>query len=527
MSATGTHVLVVDDEAGFRELMRRYLEGAGYEVRTATNAHEAVRSIRESPPAVAVCDVHMPGPTGLWLAQQIREVSPATAMVLATSDAAVPPAESMRRGVVAYILKPYQREQAIGAVAQAFRWWSEQGGGELPRLEPQAGPSSAPPIERAPAPAPPRRVTPQRSGIALQPTTLVIAAVVLALLLAAAYFLGQRADGNALGRVAAASGVVMVFDGAGTRMAQGSGFFVAPDLFVTNRHVVSGGVAARILGAEERMYSVAGLVGVDAARDLAVLKTASASAATLPLSAVTPAIGDEISVYGAPLGLDGTLTTGIVSADRSDESGLLQITAPLSPGSSGSPVFTSDGAVVGVAVSANQNGEGLSFAIPAGFVADLLARAGGTQPLLVAARGAGDDRERFELIGPVRSATLTVDGATARLIFDRQGRLVERAGDEVTIQYAYDEQGRVATETHVSGEEVLATVAYRADGPATVVAEAPGGAIRRLTYDTRHRLVSEEQLVRGVLLQSKQWRHGGRPWPGAPEGHDVDALGNP
>lgn len=361
----------------------------------------------------------------------------------------------------------------------------------------------------------------------MQPATLVIAALVLALLLAAAFFLGRRSDGNALARVATASGVVLTFDGAGTRIAQGSGFFVAPDLFVTNRHVVSGGVAARVIGPDERMYSVAGLAGVDATRDLAILKTTSTSAATLPLSATTPAIGDEISVYGAPLGLDGTLTTGIVSADRSDESGLLQITAPLSPGSSGSPVFTSDGAVVGVAVSVNQNGAGLSFAIPASVVADLLARASETQPLLVAARGAGDDRERFELIGPVRSATVDVGGTTTRLIFDRQGRLLERIEGDVTIQYAYDEQGRVASETHSSGEEHVANLAYRADGPASVVAEAPGGAIRRLTYDTRHRLVSEEQLVRGILVQSKQWRHGGRPWPGAPEGQDVDALGNP
>src|SRR5581483_26254 len=112
------YVLIVDDEAGFRELMTRILAPTGYRLRTATNAHEALRIIAEETPAVAICDVHMPGPTGLWLAGQIRTLSPHTAMVLATSDPTVPPTESMRRGVVAYILKPYQRQAVLRAVAE-------------------------------------------------------------------------------------------------------------------------------------------------------------------------------------------------------------------------------------------------------------------------------------------------------------------------------------------------------------------------------------------------------------------------
>src|SRR5687767_96027 len=105
----GTHVLVVDDQSGFRELLKRFLEPAGYEVRTASDAHEALARLADAPPAVAILDVHMPGPNGLWLANQIRSGSPTTAIVLATSDDTVPPVESLKKGVVAYIVKPLQR----------------------------------------------------------------------------------------------------------------------------------------------------------------------------------------------------------------------------------------------------------------------------------------------------------------------------------------------------------------------------------------------------------------------------------
>jgi YD repeat-containing protein len=296
---------------------------------------------------------------------------------------------------------------------------------------------------------------------------------------------------------------------------------------VTNRHVVSGGTSARVVGSEQRPYDVAGIVAIDAEHDLALLKTAGATAGVLTLAGALPDIGDAIAVYGAPLGLDGTLTTGIVSANRDRERGLLQITAALSPGSSGSPVFTPDGTVVGVAVSANYGGQALSFAIPSAYVAELVARAGSPRPLVAAARGAGDDRERHQLIGPVRSATTTIGGETRRLIFDRQGRLLEQTAGETTVQYAYDERGRLVSETRLSGEERVDVVTFvEADG-STMVGDNRLGLTRRLTYDDRHRLVAEEQLARGIVVDVARWRYDGAAWPGGDKASDLDALGNP
>src|ERR1700757_284132 len=93
------YVLIVDDEEHIREMYQRILEAAGYTVETATNSHEALRLIAATPPAVAICDIHMPGPSGLWLADQIRAQSPHTAMLLATSDSKVPPIENLKKGV--------------------------------------------------------------------------------------------------------------------------------------------------------------------------------------------------------------------------------------------------------------------------------------------------------------------------------------------------------------------------------------------------------------------------------------------
>ncbi len=121
-----THrVLIVDDDAKVRELLRRFLEPEGYDVIEATSAEEAVQHVELALPSVAFCDVHMPGANGLWLADQIRALSPATAMVLATGDTEIPPAETLRSGIVSYLLKPFRRSRVVAAVSDGVRWSEE------------------------------------------------------------------------------------------------------------------------------------------------------------------------------------------------------------------------------------------------------------------------------------------------------------------------------------------------------------------------------------------------------------------
>jgi len=116
------HLLLVDDDDKVREVLRRFLEAEGYAITEATSAEEAVQRIEASSYAVAFCDVHMAGANGLWLADQIRQLSPGTAMVLATGDTEVPPTESLRAGVVSYLLKPLRRDRVVSAAAEGVRW---------------------------------------------------------------------------------------------------------------------------------------------------------------------------------------------------------------------------------------------------------------------------------------------------------------------------------------------------------------------------------------------------------------------
>lgn len=65
-------VLVVDDEAPVRELLRRWLEGWGYRVTQAGNATDALESMLAKPAPILFCDVTMPGHDGLWLIERVR-----------------------------------------------------------------------------------------------------------------------------------------------------------------------------------------------------------------------------------------------------------------------------------------------------------------------------------------------------------------------------------------------------------------------------------------------------------------------
>ncbi len=118
-------VLVVEDEHGVRDLMTRWLEAGGYSVMAAADADEALGRIESSsaPPAVALCDIRMPGHDGLWLAERIRQRYPETAVIMATGVQDVGPAvESLRQGVIDYLTKPFGRDRLREAVLRGLEW---------------------------------------------------------------------------------------------------------------------------------------------------------------------------------------------------------------------------------------------------------------------------------------------------------------------------------------------------------------------------------------------------------------------
>ena len=101
-------VLVVDDEASIRELLRRILR-EGYTVADAHDGPSALAAISAHSPHVVFLDVHMPGENGLWLADQIQQQFPTSATVLATGDPNISTADRLRRGIISCLLKPFNR----------------------------------------------------------------------------------------------------------------------------------------------------------------------------------------------------------------------------------------------------------------------------------------------------------------------------------------------------------------------------------------------------------------------------------
>ncbi len=169
--------------------------------------------------------------------------------------------------------------------------------------------------------------------------------------------------------------LLVMEDAKGQPVSIGSGFFVRDGIIATNLHVVAGAARgyAKLVG-QKAKYDIAGIVGIDGARDLVILSVTGAKAPSLSLgNSSQVAVGDEVYVVGNPLGLEGTFSQGIVSSVRQIGSDtLLQITAPISPGSSGGPVLNAQGEVIGVAVATFKGGQNLNFAIPVSYLASLL-----------------------------------------------------------------------------------------------------------------------------------------------------------
>lgn len=162
---------------------------------------------------------------------------------------------------------------------------------------------------------------------------------------------------------------VLTYDLKGEPLISGSGFFVRPGEVMTNMHVIKGAhrVEIHTLEGKGRTYPVTGALAVDEEADLALLKVdlPAERSHPLPMSTTLPDEGEQVFVIGNPLRLEGSVSDGIVSAIREvpDLGRIIQVTAPVSHGNSGSPLFNMRGEVIGIVTVKVTNGQNINLAL--------------------------------------------------------------------------------------------------------------------------------------------------------------------
>lgn len=171
---------------------------------------------------------------------------------------------------------------------------------------------------------------------------------------------------------------VITYNAKNEPLTTGSGFFLRAEQVVTNLHVVEGAsrVEIRTFDGKGKTYPVEGLLATDEEGDLALLsvrlppeRVRVLEVAQTPL----PEEGERIFVIGNPLRLEGSVSDGIVSAIREvpNTGKIIQMTAPISNGNSGSPLFNMKGQVVGIVTIKVTNGQNINLAMAAARMAGL------------------------------------------------------------------------------------------------------------------------------------------------------------
>ena len=324
--------------------------------------------------------------------------------------------------------------------------------------------------------------------------------------------------------------VVLVMSGENGRpISLGSGFVVKEGVIATNVHVIAGarkGYAK--LPDQKEKFEVEGTVGIDRVHDLVLLSVKKFKGPALVLGKSSDAApGDDVYAVGNPEGLEGTFSKGMVSGVRkTGEDSVLQITAPISPGSSGGPVLDAKGNVIGVAVATIKDGQNLNFAIPVSYLAALMKDIKDVSPLSEVRKGPSPRPVRTSHDNPGAHR----DPAASPLdrILPEDVERTELVGSDGAFPYAHIHPRRepvIGFQYKLGGARdqasemiELAPVYQEPDGGRNVVVAKKGYVVGGLIVDASDKVVT---AVRVIFVRFKDGR------PDAADSYKSDWIGEP
>lgn len=253
----------------------------------------------------------------------------------------------------------------------------------------------------------------------------------------ASYSSAQESVAEVVRRSSDAVVLIVISNSAGQETALGSGFLISADgKIVTNHHVIKDAHSAVVKLSNGAFFPVSGVIASDVDKDLAIIKVSGRNLPFLELGdADNLHVGDHVLAIGSPLGLEGTVSDGIVSALRDvTKMKWIQTTAPVSRGNSGGPLLDMSGHVVGVITwGVNlQLGQNLNFAATANEVKNVLA--GHTQPDKASSQTSLSDTNEIQGLRDIRKVAVGSFGNTEAASLVRE-KLINRltASGKLTV----------------------------------------------------------------------------------------------
>ena len=303
---------------------------------------------------------------------------------------------------------------------------------------------------------------------------------------------------------------------------QGSGFIISADgLILTNAHVVRDARTVTVKLADRREFE-AGVLGVDPATDVAVLRIQAGNLPTVQLGEASQlAVGDYVLAIGSPFGFEQSATSGIVSAKGRSLPGdtyvpFIQTDVAVNPGNSGGPLFDARGRVVGInsqIYSRTGGYQGLSFAIPidvAVRVKDQILATGSVRHARLGVTVQELNQglaESFKLDSPSGALISSVAPGSAAekaglrpgdVVLSLNGKPIERSGDLAAMVGESRPGDRVALEVVRQGQrqQMSAVLAELPTSTETAVQQAPERSESRLGVAVRPLAPEERQATR-------------------------------